>query len=81
MYRRKVGVRCAFEDVVLSGFVVKMGDKKSADEFGERMRQRGLDVRKEHDVLKYVGQKRIWGGLEASELLREYYLLHREWRK
>jgi hypothetical protein len=78
MYRRKAGVRCGFEDVVLSGFMVKMGQTKWQEEVRERMKQVGYDITQRSDVLKYIGQKRIWGGLEASELLREYYLLHRE---
>jgi hypothetical protein len=76
MYRRKVGVKCEFQDVVLSGFVVGVMDKEGAMEgLRDRMAERGYDVKCEDEGLKYLGQKRIWGGLETSVLLREYSLM------
>jgi superfamily II DNA helicase RecQ len=78
MYRRKAGVKCAFQDVVLSGFVVGLGEAKRVEEVRGRMTKQGYDITKEEDVLKYIGQKRIWGGLETSQLLKEYYLIHQE---
>jgi len=42
------------------------------------MEKQGYDITKESDVLKYIGQKRMWAGLETSQLLREFFLIHRE---
>jgi hypothetical protein len=78
MYRRKTGVTCAFQDVVLSGFMVGIGQAARVKEARRRMEKQGYDITKESDVLKYIRQKRIWAGLETSELLREFYLIHRE---
>ena len=78
MYRRKTGVRCDFQDVVLSGFIVGIGREEGAmDGLRERMAGQGYDIERQEEVLKYLGQKRIWGGLETSVLLREYYLVSR----
>ena len=78
MYRRKTGVRCDFQAVVLSGFIVGIGREEGARKgLRERMTGQGYDIERREEVLKYVGQKRIWGGLETSVLLREYYLVNR----
>lgn len=73
-YQRRTGGECQFPDVVLSGFVVAMEDEKYAGELGKRMREQipSLDVRKREDILKYIGQRRVWGGVEASVLFWEY---------
>jgi superfamily II DNA helicase RecQ len=74
MYRRKAGVKCDFQDVVLSGFIVGIRRKEGAIErLRERMTGQGYDIERQEEVVKYLGQKRIWGGLETSVLLREYY--------
>ena len=78
MFRRKVGVTCDFQDVVLSGFVVGLGRTERIDELRRRMEEQRFDITKLKDVLKYLGQKKIWGGLETSQLLKEYYLVNQE---
>jgi len=78
MYRRKVGEKCKFADVVLSGVVVGLERKKVVDEMYGRMAAAGFDMRDESEALKYMGRKRRWGGLETSELLREFYLIGRD---
>lgn len=67
-------MRCDFQDVVLSGFIVGiMKEEGAMERLRERMAGQGYDIECQEDVLKYLGQKRIWGGLETSVLLREYY--------
>ena len=71
-------MRCEFQEVVLSGFAVGLGQAGRFEEMRRRMEEQGYDMREERDLLKYIGQKKIWGGLETSQLLKEYYLMHRE---
>jgi superfamily II DNA/RNA helicase len=78
MYRRQAGVRCQFPDVVLSEFVVGMAVKANQERIRERMAKRGYDIEKREEMLKYIGQRRRWGGLESNELLREVYWIQRE---
>jgi len=59
MYRRKAEVKCAFQDVVLSGFVIKISEAKRVKEVKERITKQRYDIIKEEDVLKYIGQKRM----------------------
>lgn len=77
MYRRQVGEKCRFTDVVLSGVVVGLGRKEMVEEMQGRMAAAGFDMSQETEALKYMGRRRRWGGLEASELLREFYLIRR----
>jgi superfamily II DNA helicase RecQ len=77
MYRRKVGEKCGFADVVLSGVVVGLDRKEIVVEMQGRMAAAGFDMSEETEGLKYMGRRRRWGGLEASELLREFYLIRR----
>jgi len=77
MYRRKGGERCAFRDVVLSGFAVALRQNPAGNEMEERMAAAGVDISNKGEVLRHLGRRRIWGGLESSELLREFYLLGR----
>jgi RecQ family ATP-dependent DNA helicase len=77
MYRRRAGVICAFRDVVLSGFMVGIVQAGKMEELQRRMAQQEYDITKQEEVLKYLGQKRRWGGLEASQLLREFYRIYR----
>ena len=81
MYRRKTEGRCQFSDVVLSGVTVGLGRKEVVDEMQGRMAAAGFDMSQETEALKYMGRRRRWGGLEASELLREFYLIGRGSRK
>jgi hypothetical protein len=76
MYRRKVGEKCEFQDVMLSGFLVGIMSKQGAMEgLRERMREEGYDIEYREEMLKYLERKRIWEELETSVLLKEYYLV------
>jgi hypothetical protein len=77
LYRRKAGARCQFPDVVLSGWVVAMTRAEVMEAVEGRMTEKGYDMGQQEEVLGYLGRKRMWAGLETSELLREYYLAHR----
>lgn len=70
--------RCDFADVVLSGFIVSIMDRRVQDRVEERMIGQGYRMEERGEVLRYLGRKRIWGCLEGSELLREFYLTVRE---
>jgi hypothetical protein len=74
MYRRKQSETYAFRDVVLSGITVALRRKEYAEGMTKRLEAAGVDISKETEILKYMGRRRRWGGLETSELLREFYL-------
>jgi hypothetical protein len=73
-YQRRTDGECQFPDVVLNGLVVVMENEKYAGELGKRMREQipSLDVRKREDILKYIGQRRVWREMETSMLFWEY---------
>jgi hypothetical protein len=73
-YQRRTGRKCQFPDVVLSGLVVAMENEKYAGELEKRMREQiqSLDVWKRENILKYIGQRRVWRGMETSVLFWEY---------
>jgi hypothetical protein len=66
MYRRKAGVKCAFQDMVLSGFEVGISEARRVKEVRERIAKQGYDIIKGEDVLKYIRSKRTLEGLEMS---------------
>jgi superfamily II DNA helicase RecQ len=78
MYRRKKGETCTFRDVVLSGITVALGRKEVFEGMQKRMAAAGVDMSNETEMLKHMGRRRRWGGLETSELLREFYLAGRK---
>jgi hypothetical protein len=66
IYRRKVGEKCEFQDVVLSGFLIGLVRKQGAMEgLRGRMREEGYDGSSEEEVLKYLGRKQVccWGNI------------------
>jgi hypothetical protein len=77
MYRRKRGETCAFRDVVLSGITVALRRREVVEGMRQRMAAAGVDMGNDIEALKYMGRRRRWGGLEASEMLREFYLTRR----
>jgi superfamily II DNA helicase RecQ len=89
MYRQVAGAKCEFDEVVLSTFaalVVKCGEFSRG--FRERVRASGFgsaeeeegegddddDDESERRRLRYLGQQVRWGGIEGSQLLREFWI-------
>jgi hypothetical protein len=73
-WRLKEGERtCIYTDVVLGWFLVFAKDEEFAKGLKERMRERGLNVEKQREVLMYLGRKEKWAGLETWVLLQEYW--------
>ena len=65
--------KCKFMDVILGGFIVFVGNRGFQEELKGRMMEKGLNIKEKDDVVKYIGKRIKWGGLEVWILLKEYW--------
>jgi len=73
-WRMKKGEeKCKYTNVVLGWFLIFIKDEGFRDGLTARMREGGFNIEKSSEVLKYVGQRKKWGGLETWVLLQEFW--------
>jgi hypothetical protein len=78
-FQRLEGVkRCKYEDMIVGGLVVGIWrdgarEERFRGQLRERMREVGLDFEAETERMEYLGRRVEWGGVEGSNLLREYW--------
>lgn len=84
-FQRRNGVwRCQYQEVVLGGLVagVLQGGEAAAEEMGKGGEVEGFDMKQDREEMGYLGRRIEWGGLEASVLLREFWIIVKKyvWR-
>lgn len=73
-WRLKAGeTKCKYTDTVLGWFWVFVQDESFAEGLRDRMSERGLNIKDQKEVLRYLGRRKKWGGLETWEILGEYW--------
>lgn len=62
----KAGERkCKYTDMVLGWFLIFVQDERFAEGLRDRMSERGLNIKDQKEVLRYLGRRKKWGGLET----------------
>jgi len=64
---------CKYTDMMLGWFLIFVQDESFAEGLSNRMRERELNVNDQKEVLRYLGRRKKWGGLETWEILGEYW--------
>lgn len=65
-WRMKKGEeKCKYTNVVLGWFLIFIKDEGFRDGLTARTREGRFNIEKSSEVLKYVGQRKKWGGLET----------------
>jgi len=65
--------KCKYTDMMLGWFLVFVQDESFAEGLQDRMRERGLNMNDQKEVLRYLGRRKKWGGLETWKILGEYW--------
>ena len=68
-------IGCQFEDMILGGLVVTMLHHRGVYEAMQaRIREQGLDPTNDDEEVAFLGQRIVWGGVEAWQILKEFWI-------
>jgi len=73
---RRNSKQCQFKDIIIPVVVCMLLCEEvewAREDFEKWAREGGIEVTREEDVFRWLGQKIIWGGIEVSRLVQVFY--------